>query len=109
MIKLSRENVYGTSFHGTTITATTKELIELFGMPDYMGDYEEKIQNEWRFDGIDADNGVAFPVTLHDWKEYYGYSIEASICWHISGRNREETEQAREAIEYMLNELRQNK
>ena len=59
-------SISGTSFHGTTIAATTKQLEDAFG-PSHEGD-GYKVSHEWDFED---DEGNVF--TLYAWKDTYMY------------------------------------
>ena len=93
MIKTSK-SLDGTSFHFDTVKCSKQQLVDLFGEPDYRGDIEDKVQNEW---GMELSNGDVF--TIYDWKEYREYSREAMIEWHIGGHSKTVTSQAKQLIE----------
>lgn len=84
----NQEDMYGTSFHNGTITATTNELIAEFGKCDYYqpNDEYEKVTREW---DLELEDGT--PFTIYDWKEYRVYDDEVVIEWHIGTRNKEDS------------------
>ena len=101
--KITNQNdIYGTSFHGTTLTTTLDKLIEILGQPTYTEeDEEEKVQYEWELELVKDDN-TTFPFTIYDWKEYCYIPHTRNIGWHIGGRNQEETEFAKAHVEGIL-------
>jgi hypothetical protein len=85
-------DISGTSFHGTTIRATLKQMIGALGASIQGGD---KTTNEW----AGRINNQVF--TVYDWKEGY-FTPETPIDWHIGGFNQETTDAAKEAIFELL-------
>lgn len=99
MIKQTNKSTSLTSFHGSTIKATVNELNEVLGEPMYVGEEQDKVQNEWEMELVDDDGSV---FTVYDWKEYRQYSKNELIEWHIGGMNKRVTEQARIELEQLL-------
>jgi hypothetical protein len=84
----------GTSFHNTTIKGSVSTLIKVLGTPDYLGnDGKDKINFEWE---METDSGDVF--TVYDWKEYRSLNENEIIEWHIGGKSRSITEQAKSEI-----------
>lgn len=83
----------GTSFHGTTIRATAKQMIAALGDPKpYCC---SKTTHEWS----GKVNDQIF--TVYDWKEGY-FTPDTPIDWHIGGFDAQATEDAKEAIFELL-------
>jgi len=94
MIKKSYKNTDGTSFHGATIHAKLRDLIDTFGPAhNHQSDTRDKVQNSWN---LELEDGTLF--TLYDWKEYRAYDIDEIIEWHIGGHNSEDTTKALNAL-----------
>ena len=93
-MKTTSKEVDGTSFHETTINCSVATLRKVLGEPEYEpNDGEDKINFEWV---LETDSGDVF--TVYDWKEYRSLSESDMIEWHIGGRNRTSTEQAKSEI-----------
>ena len=94
-MKKTFKETNGTSFHDTVIEATVNELKHIPGEPDYDGnDGRDKVNFVWE---METDNGDVF--TVYDWKEYRSLSGNEVVEWHIGGRSKDITEQAKREIE----------
>ena len=82
--------VGGTSFHGTIVYATVKELREILEVP-FRGtnDGRDKVNFEWI---QETNDGSIF--TVYDYKEYRILRENEVIEWHIGGFNKRDTDQA---------------
>jgi hypothetical protein len=84
MAKLTEKSVYGTSFHGTTITTTLQKLIDALGEPQF-GDNSG--QDKSNFDFIcETEDGDVF--TIYDWKEYRPLKMNEIVDFHIGGKSK---------------------
>jgi len=82
-MKLSDKTSAGTSFHGHTITATYKQLVEVLGKPQHtQNDGRDKTNFDWV---CETKEGVLF--TVYDWKEYRKIKLNEKIEWHIGALN----------------------
>ena len=98
MLKSTSKDVFGTSFHLSTVRASVNELIKVIGEPTYVvNDGEDKVNIEWE---LEDDNGDV--ITIYDWKEYRKIGYDEQIEWHIGGMSRDITDNAKGEIEYML-------
>jgi hypothetical protein len=80
------------------------ELIKVIGEPTYVvNDGEDKVNIEWE---LEDDNGNV--ITIYDWKEYRKIGYDEKINWHIGGKNKDITDNAKEEIEYVLRFLPAN-
>ena len=94
-MKKTSKSANGTSFYDTVIESTVNELEHILGESDY-GDNNgyDKVNFEWV---METDNGDVF--TVYDWKEYRSLSGNEVVEWHIGGRSKDVTEQAKREIE----------
>ena len=93
-MKATSKEIDGTSFHETTIKCSVATLRKVLGEPDYEpNDGEDKINFEWVMETNDGD-----VFTVYDWKEYRSLNENEMIEWHIGGRNKKSTEQAKSEI-----------
>lgn len=99
MIKKTNKSLGGTSFYGSTITATVADLMNVLGAPDCTGDSQDKVQNEWE---LELEDGTVFSV--YDWKEYRRYTDTEEIEWHIGGMSEIATYRAQCYLEEALAE-----
>lgn len=98
-------NLVGTSFHGSTVKATVRQLMEILGEPTYaVVDEDEKIQYEWDCECETSDEDT-FYVTVYDWKEYREFSEHETIEWHIGARTSWDSDDVKEYLEKKLKEL----
>ena len=98
MLKKTSKDVFGTSFHLSTVRASVNELTKIIGEPTYeSNDGEDKVNIEWE---LEDDNGNV--ITIYDWKEYRKIGYDEQIEWHIGGMSRDITDNAKGEIEYML-------
>ncbi len=87
-----------TSFYGSEVIATVKELIQVLGEPAYDGnDGQDKVNYEWV---LETDKGNVF--TVYDWKHYRSIRTDEQVYWHIGGHNLNATETAKREIEKAL-------
>jgi hypothetical protein len=98
MLKSTSKEANGTSFHNSTVRASVNELIEVVGKPTYENNIgQDKVNIEWV---LEDDNGNV--ITIYDWKEYRKIGYDEKIVWHIGGKNKDITDNAKEEIEYVL-------
>ena len=100
MIHLPTGNGNGTSFHGTIIVAKPIELISILGKADFTN--EDKVNMEWVRELDSAD-----VFTIYDWKNYNGIELNEDVHWHIGGKNRHITEEAKDELIILLKEYRE--
>lgn len=103
MNKLNNANaVNGTSFHNVTIVATPQELFDILGEPECDDNGGgDKVNFEW---WLETADGKA--VTLYDWKEYRRLSMYEEIEWHIGGHSFIDTTDAKDELQYLLDNCR---
>ena len=89
----NQRGAIGTSFHGQTFEASTKQIIKAIGNPDYRDGSKEKTTREWE---LELEDGT--PFTIYDWKEYRYFGDYEVIEWHIGARNSEDADKALSAI-----------
>jgi hypothetical protein len=100
-MKRSDQSASGTSFYNSVFRASKSHLVEAIGEPDWTcNDIEDKSQNDWT---CETENGDVF--TIYDWKEYRFYDNDEIIEWHIGGHSGSVTEQAKQEIEVLLNQV----
>lgn len=87
----------GTSFHCDVITATTNELIKLFGEPS-RSLVEDKVTREW---DLEYNN---IPFSIYDWKEYREYTDDEVIDFHIGTHKASESHEIASVINSMIKE-----
>ena len=97
MIKKTNKTLDGTSFFGNTITATLADLTNVLGAPHCIGEWNDKVQNEWE---LELKDGTVFSV--YDWKEYRRYSNTDTIEWHVGAHDSNSAYRACEALEEAL-------
>jgi hypothetical protein len=94
VMKKTNASASGTSFHGITFTASINALTSLLGEPSFTGDFsEDKVTVEWVCETIDG-----YIVTIYDWKEYRWIDKDERIEFHIGGRNKFETLDAKDEL-----------
>lgn len=103
MIQLSQKSINGTSYWGTNIVTTKKQLKELF--PKYETNWDRMailfiLENE-------GDVFTIYEKTYEGWD--YGAHDEAQIEFHIGGKSKEITEKAKWEVEKRLEEVRLSK
>jgi hypothetical protein len=100
-MKNTNQSTNGTSFHGSTFTATVQDLRKILGEPDSeTNDGDDKVNFEWE---METDDGEVF--TVYDWKEYRRLEEDELIEWHIGGHSPSATAQAENEIAERLNSL----
>ena len=93
-MKKTNKSAAGTSFHDITITTSINDLTRLLGEPSYVGDFsEDKVTVEWVCETIDG-----YIVTIYDWKEYRWIDKDEKIEFHIGGKNKMETMDAKDEL-----------
>ncbi len=94
---------HGTSYHGSTVYSTVKELREIFGPPDYVGGIDDKVQFEWLLD-LKVSNPLRTnaAITIYDWKEFRKYDEEELIGFHIGGFSPRITRLAKQEIDKLI-------
>ena len=89
--RLTQPKQWGSSsFHGTTITLTPRQLIDYCEKNniDYCDNNTGEGKTNFDFD-FDTKEGVYF--TVYDWKEYRKLSLDEYVEWHIGGKSRSDT------------------
>jgi hypothetical protein len=78
------------SFHGTTIILTPKQLIDYCEENDisYCNNNDGTGKSNFDFD-FETKEGVYF--TVYDWKEYRKLNLDEHVEFHIGGNNRSDT------------------
>lgn len=93
-MKVSKEiDTNMSSFHGSTVTASTADMVRILG-----GDYQNtgKTTHDWN---CMTDDGVVF--TVYDWK--LGPQPEnKKITWNIGGFSFNDTEKAKRELEKLI-------
>ena len=93
-MRKTTKSTSGTSFHDTTVGTTVHTLRQLLGEPDYEGNnVEAKTNFEWNYQTSDGD-----VFTVYDWKKYRPLDEHEIIEFHIGGKNKAVTEQAKNEI-----------
>ena len=93
-MKKTNKSAAGTSFHDIKFTASINDLTRLLGEPSYVGDFsEDKVTVEWVCETIDG-----YIVTIYDWKEYRWIDKDEKIEFHIGGKNKLETMDAKDEL-----------
>jgi hypothetical protein len=93
-MRKTNKSTGGTSFHDTVLGTTVHTLKQLLGEPlceDNTG--EDKVNYEWE---METSNGDVF--TVYDWKEYKILHEHEIIDFHIGGKSKAITEQAKNEI-----------
>ena len=91
------------SFYGTTIHTTPQNLVDLadkYGIP--YNDYNEG-NDKTNFDFDFQAQKLKF--TVYDWKEYEVLKMDREYCFHIGGKNEDDTEEAKWILTKLLNKL----
>ena len=84
----------GTSFHDTTIRTTIHTLLKLLGQPTIVDNTGlDKTNYEWEMETSDGD-----VFTVYSWKEYKILHEHEIIEFHIGGKSKAITEQAKNEI-----------
>jgi hypothetical protein len=86
-----------TSFHDVTITATLRQMFAALGEFESGGD---KTTYEWE---MRTSKGNKL-FTVYDWKDYISSDTQR-VTWHIGGKCKEDTEQAKIEILEALSKL----
>jgi len=93
----------GSSWYGTTIHTTPQNLVDLadkYGIP--YNDYNEG-DDKTNFDFDFQAQKLKF--TVYDWKEYEVLKMDREYCFHIGGKNEDDTEAAKDILTKLLNKL----
>jgi hypothetical protein len=97
-MKLTNRSANGTSFHGITIKTTVNELIRVLGNPQEDSNTgEDKVNFDWT---CETRGGKV--ATIYDWKEYRMIDVNEEIEFHIGGRDKYTTLEAKEELEILL-------
>lgn len=83
----------GTSFHGTTIRATVRQMMAALGPVTSEGTDDGKVTHEWI---RKTDSGDVF--TVYDWKEYRVPGMDDRVEWHIGAHSKAVSERAKVEI-----------
>jgi hypothetical protein len=92
-MKKTYKEVSGTSFYNVTLESSVKDLTNVLGEPYDNNTGDDKVNFEWE---METDNGDVF--TVYDWKEYRVLNKSEIITFHIGGKNKEITNQAKNEI-----------
>lgn len=87
----------GTSFHGTTFTATVAELRKVLGIPADNNSGRDKVNFEWK---KQTETGSVF--TVYDWKTYRPLKEDELVNWHIGAHSKRTSQEALCEIEMAL-------
>jgi hypothetical protein len=93
-MKKTNKDLMGTSFYGVTIKCSYNDLVNVLGEPiiqDNTG--QDKTNFEWEMETEDGDG-----FTVYDWKEYRSINQDEKIEWHIGGKDKNITLQAKQEI-----------
>ena len=96
-MKKTEKSANGTSFHNTTITTSINDLTKLLGEPTYTGGAEDKVTVEWV---CETEEGEV--VTIYDWKEYRSIGKDEKIEFHLGGRSKFITLDAKDELDYLM-------
>jgi len=97
-MKKTEKSANGTSFHDVKITTSINDLTRLLGEPTYVGDFsEDKVTVEWV---CETEEGEV--VTIYDWKEYRWIDKDEKIEFHIGGRSKFITLDAKDELDYLM-------
>jgi hypothetical protein len=100
-MKPTFKEIGGTSFHDTTIGTTVHTLRKLLGEPYCEGnDGKDKVNFEWQCQTYEGD-----VFTVYDWKEYRPLDEHEIIEFHIGGRSKRVTEQAKNEMYEALGKI----
>lgn len=84
----------GTSFHGTMIRATVRQMAAVLGDPTHVTNTgEDKVNIEWV---RRTDSGDVY--TVYDWKVGRPLADDDETEWHIGAHSQAVAEQARTEI-----------
>ena len=99
MAKHTEKTASGTSFHSVVLSATPKQLIDLFPNSFHaQNDGMDKVNFDFT---LETEDGDVF--TIYDWKEYRPLEMNEIIEWHIGGRNQETCLQGKAEVLELLN------
>ena len=94
----TNKSAAGTSFHQTTILSSVHELEFNLGKPTYEDNSgHDKVNYEWV---CEDDLGNVF--TIYTWKEYRPLNEFEKINFHIGGKNKMITENAKRELEEFI-------
>lgn len=81
----NEEKIYQTCFNdGITFRASTDEIIEKLGEPDFRDEPTDKVTREW---DMELEDGT--PFTIYDWKEYREYEDDQKVYWNVGNDFRD--------------------
>lgn len=98
MAKFTRKTSGGTSFHGTTLKATPRQLIDLFPNSYYEeNDGRDKINFDFT---LETEDGDVF--TIYDWKYYRPLDMDEQILWHLGAKRQSVAEKGKVEVLALL-------
>jgi hypothetical protein len=98
MAKHTRKDGGGTSFHGTTLKATPRQLTHLFpNAYDEQNDGRDKTNFDFT---LETESGDVF--TIYDWKEYRPLRMDEVVTWHIGAKDGSVSEQGKQEVMALL-------
>jgi hypothetical protein len=101
-MKLTEKSPNGTSFFGTVLVATVKQITTVLGRAQYdNNDGCDKTNFDWT-----AETNDGQVVTIYDWKYRRPLKMTEQVYFHIGGFNKDSTEKAKEEIESQINEVK---
>jgi hypothetical protein len=96
MIKHTTKYGSGTSFHGSTIKTTPRELKKLFPYSWRNGG-----DGKTNFD-FTLEDGEGNIFTIYDWKYYRKLGEDEAIIWHIGAKSKFISDAAASELEIIL-------
>jgi hypothetical protein len=98
MVKKSKKDPTGTSFHNVTVRCTPQQLIDLLGPAQWgSNDGRDKTNFDWV---CETSTGILF--TIYDWKEYRALDLNEEVVFHIGGGSFSQTYDAAELLKVAL-------
>lgn len=99
MAKHTEKSGSGTSFHSVVLSATPRQLIDLFPNSYHSNnDGRDKVNFDFT---LETESGEVF--TIYDWKEYRPLEMDEVIEWHLGGLNEQTCLQGKaEVIELLI-------
>jgi len=93
-MKKTNASASGTSFHDVTVITSINALTSLLGEPSFTGDpIEDKVSVEWV-----CETQEGYVVTIYDWKEYRTLGKDEMVEFHIGGKNKFQTLEAKDEL-----------
>jgi hypothetical protein len=98
MARFTKKNADGSSYHGTTLKATPRQLIDLFPNSYYAeNDGRDKVNFDFTLETKDGD-----VFTIYDWKYYKPLGMDEEILWHLGANSLMVSEQGKEEVLALL-------